>query len=66
MPAYRMMIFWFRFAGFLHAVAEQGTCRVKDHMALARQGIEELWEQAAACFVAMRKMQVLSNNKHRG
>jgi hypothetical protein len=29
MPFYRMIVFWFRIAGFLHAVAEPGTWRVR-------------------------------------
>jgi len=38
MPAYRMVVFWFRFSGFLHAVAEPGVWRVQDPVAQIRSG----------------------------
>jgi putative glycosyltransferase (exosortase G-associated) len=41
MPLYRMVIFWFRFAGFLYAVAEPGAWRVRDPLTLIRQGIRQ-------------------------
>jgi biofilm PGA synthesis N-glycosyltransferase PgaC len=42
MPLYRMLIFWFRFSGFLSAVAEPGAWRVQDPVKRSRQGWLEL------------------------
>ena len=42
MPFYRMVIFWFRISGFLHAVAEPGAWRVKDPLVQLRHGLDEL------------------------
>lgn len=42
MPFYRMVVFWFRIAGFLHAVAEPGTWRVQDPLVQLEQGVENL------------------------
>lgn len=42
MPLYRMVVFWFRFSGFLHAVAEPGTWRVQDPLTQVRQGLARL------------------------
>lgn len=39
MPFYRMVVFWFRISGFLHAVAEPGTWRVQDPLVQLEQGI---------------------------
>jgi putative glycosyltransferase (exosortase G-associated) len=42
LPLYRMIIFWFRFSGFLYAVAEPGTWRVQDPLVQVRLGWEDL------------------------
>jgi biofilm PGA synthesis N-glycosyltransferase PgaC len=42
MPLYRMLIFWFRFSGFLSAVAEPGVWRVQDPVKRSKQGWTEL------------------------
>ena len=42
MPFYRMIIFWFRISGFLHAVAEPGAWRVQDPLVLLQQGLFDL------------------------
>ena len=42
MPLYRMLIFWFRFSGFLSAVAEPGVWRVQDPIKRSEQGWVEL------------------------
>jgi len=42
MPLYRMVVFWFRISGFLHAVAEPGTWRVQDPLVQLEQGVENL------------------------
>ena len=42
MPFYRMIVFWFRIAGFLHAVAEPGTWRVRDPVVELKQGYTNL------------------------
>jgi len=39
---YRMVVFWFRISGFLHAVAEPGTWRVQDPLVQLEQGVENL------------------------
>jgi hypothetical protein len=42
MPFYRMVVFWFRISGFLHAVAEPGTWRVQDPLVQLEQGVANL------------------------
>jgi putative glycosyltransferase (exosortase G-associated) len=42
MPFYRMVVFWFRISGFLHAVAEPGTWRVQDPLVQLEQGLFDL------------------------
>lgn len=42
MPLYRMVVFWFRLSGFLHAVAEPASWRVQDPLRQARQGLGDL------------------------
>jgi poly-beta-1,6-N-acetyl-D-glucosamine synthase len=42
MPLYRMVVFWFRFSGFLHAVAEPGTWRVQDPLQQVAHGFSQL------------------------
>jgi len=42
MPFYRMVVFWFRISGFLHAVAEPGTWRVQDPLVQIEQGLADL------------------------
>jgi len=46
MPLYRMIIFWFRFSGFLNAVAEPGTWRVQDPIDQIVNGLHELRQSA--------------------
>lgn len=43
MPVYRMLVFWFRMSGFLHAVAEPGSWRVKDPVNQAQAGGTEVF-----------------------
>ncbi len=43
MPLYRMFIFWFRFAGYLYAIAEPGVWRVQDPIALLNQAWSEIF-----------------------
>ncbi len=42
MPLYRIMVFFFRFSGFLHAVAEPRTWRVPDPLEQVQAGIADL------------------------
>lgn len=42
MPFYRMVVFWFRISGFLHAVAEPGTWRVEDPVVQLKRGLADL------------------------
>jgi poly-beta-1,6-N-acetyl-D-glucosamine synthase len=46
MPLYRMIVFWFRFSGFLHAVAEPGSWRVQDPLDQAAQGLYQVGRSA--------------------
>jgi biofilm PGA synthesis N-glycosyltransferase PgaC len=48
MPLYRMVVFWFRIAGFLYAVAEPGTWRVPDLWEQLQQGLGNLSYAIAA------------------
>ena len=50
MPFYRMVVFWFRISGFLHAVAEPGTWRVQDPLVQLKQGLVELDELTGNVF----------------
>jgi putative glycosyltransferase (exosortase G-associated) len=54
MPVYRMLVFWFRMSGFLHAVAEPGSWRVKDPVAQTRAGGQEI----------LGRMKLLFKRKH--
>jgi cellulose synthase/poly-beta-1,6-N-acetylglucosamine synthase-like glycosyltransferase len=62
LPLYRMMIFWFRFSGFLHAVAEPGTWRVQDPVALVRAGLRQDAERVKGLWRAVRR-RVLSSTR---
>lgn len=42
LPLYRIVVFWFRLSGFLHAVAETGTWRVADPLTQVREGGKDL------------------------
>ena len=42
MPFYRMVVFWFRISGFLHAIAEPGAWRVQDPLVQIKQGLTDL------------------------
>jgi biofilm PGA synthesis N-glycosyltransferase PgaC len=42
MPFYRMVVFWFRISGFLHAIAEPGAWRVQDPLVQLKQGLADL------------------------
>ena len=42
MPFYRMVVFWFRISGFLHAIAEPGTWRVEDPVVQLKRGLADL------------------------
>jgi putative glycosyltransferase (exosortase G-associated) len=50
LPLYRMLIFWFRFSGFLYAVAEPGTWRVQDPLSQARAGMADIRQRLAAFY----------------
>jgi biofilm PGA synthesis N-glycosyltransferase PgaC len=45
LPLYRMMIFWFRFSGFLHAVSEPGSWRVQNPVVQVRNGLRQEFER---------------------
>jgi len=53
LPAYRMLVYWFRLSGFLHAVAEPGTWRVNDPVAQIQQGMADLQRRAAQAYTAV-------------
>jgi len=55
MPAYRMLVFWFRISGFLHAVAEPGQWRVKDPLSQSRSGLADLLNRAASTLRRLRR-----------
>jgi cellulose synthase/poly-beta-1,6-N-acetylglucosamine synthase-like glycosyltransferase len=42
MPFYRMTVFWFRMSGFLHALAEPGSWRVKDPLGQGKDGVKDI------------------------
>jgi len=50
MPFYRMVVFWFRISGFLHAIAEPGTWRVQDPLDQLKQGLADLDEATGHVF----------------
>jgi len=50
MPLYRMMVFWFRVSGFLHAVAEPGTWRVPDPATQITRGLHDVRQRTAAVY----------------
>lgn len=43
LPLYRMLVFWFRFSGFLYAVAEGGTWRVENPLTQIQDGLRDLY-----------------------
>lgn len=43
LPLYRMLVFWFRFSGFLYAVAEGGTWRVENPVTQIQTGLRDLY-----------------------
>lgn len=45
LPLYRMLVFWFRFSGFLYAVAENGTWRVQHPGMQIRDGLHDLYSR---------------------
>ncbi|NCP87156.1 MAG: putative glycosyltransferase, exosortase G system-associated [Anaerolineae bacterium CG_4_9_14_3_um_filter_57_17] len=47
MPAYRMIVFWFRVSGFLYAVAEPGQWRVQDPLTQSRLGFADMVSRTA-------------------
>nr|WP_290670188.1 TIGR03111 family XrtG-associated glycosyltransferase [Ardenticatena sp.] len=53
LPAYRMLVYWFRLSGFLHAMAEPGTWRVNDPVVQIRQGLANLQQRAAHAYTAI-------------
>ncbi len=62
LPLYRMIIFWFRFSGFLHAVAEPGSWRVADPAVQVRQALldererlQKLWQYLRLIFKPTNK-----------
>jgi putative glycosyltransferase (exosortase G-associated) len=55
LPLYRMLIFWFRFSGFLHAVAEPGTWRVQDPVAQIRAGLRQDASQLRKLWQSLRQ-----------
>jgi cellulose synthase/poly-beta-1,6-N-acetylglucosamine synthase-like glycosyltransferase len=54
LPLYRMLIFWFRLSGFLHAVAEPGTWRVPNPATQVKQGLAEDRERLQALWSRLR------------
>lgn len=58
LPAYRILVFLFRFSGFLHAVAETGTWHVSDPVTKVRTGLldarrrlQQAYEQVTAVWI---------------
>lgn len=51
MPLYRMIVFWFRMSGFLHAVAEPGSWRVQSPVTQARNGLQSLASRIRQAFM---------------
>lgn len=45
LPLYRIIVFWFRFSGFLHALAETGTWRVSDPWVQVKAGGQDVWQR---------------------
>jgi cellulose synthase/poly-beta-1,6-N-acetylglucosamine synthase-like glycosyltransferase len=54
LPLYRMLIFWFRFSGFLYAVAEPGTWRVQDPVTQTREGIADIRSRIVDVYHALQ------------
>lgn len=50
MPLYRMLVFWFRVSGFLHAVAEPGTWRVTDPVSQVFHGLHDMRRRTAHAY----------------
>ena len=53
LPAYRMLVYWFRLSGFLHAMAEPGTWRVSDPMQQVRAGVADVQRRATQAYAAL-------------
>lgn len=58
LPLYRMLIFWFRFSGFLHAVAEPGAWRVQDPVVQVRRGLLDVQQRAHQVYQAILTMRL--------
>lgn len=54
LPLYRMLVFWFRFSGFLMAVAEPGVWRVQDPITQMRAGWNDMQARAIQLFCDFR------------
>ena len=50
LPLYRMLIFWFRFSGFLQAVAEPGVWRSANPVEQLRQAYAQMLAKGGAFF----------------
>jgi len=54
MPLYRLVIFWFRMSGFLHAIAEPGLWRVSDPGQLIQTGLSDLRSRLEGALADLR------------
>jgi putative glycosyltransferase (exosortase G-associated) len=45
LPIYRLIVYWYRVAGLVHAVAEPGVWRVEDPVTRLRSSVSEHWRQ---------------------
>jgi biofilm PGA synthesis N-glycosyltransferase PgaC len=52
---YRIIVFWFRFSGFLHAIAETGTWRVSDPWVQVKAGGQDVWQRLAQAWRRFRQ-----------
>jgi hypothetical protein len=50
MPLYRMVVYWFRLGGFLHAVAEPGVWSVQDPFDQVLQGLSQVMQGTSQIF----------------
>jgi putative glycosyltransferase (exosortase G-associated) len=48
MPAYRFLLFWFRFGGFLHPLTDEAQWSVADPWQETRAGLRRLWQRVHA------------------
>ncbi|NUM43667.1 MAG: putative glycosyltransferase, exosortase G system-associated [Anaerolineales bacterium] len=55
LPLYRIIVFWFRFSGFLHAIAETGTWRVSDPWVQVKAGGQDVWQRLAQAWRRFRQ-----------